>query len=181
MSFFRPEAIATVRRWGEPALYATVALGGGWQGLRLLGQGAWVGAVMLGLAAFAALALFHAVQRALVRWRGRAAGPGIVSIHEGRISYFGPEGGAIMALDALVKVEIVTTDDGPIGTDLFWLLQDESGQIVAIPGGADGTTDLLDRLGTLKGFDHIAVLSAMGSTSQGRFRLWQRPSYTVSS
>lgn len=181
MSFIRPEARAVLVRWGEPALYAAVALAGGWRGIALVAQGAWVGVVLLGLAAFAALALFHSVERALVSWRGRVAGPGIVSIQEGRISYFGPNGGAVMALDALVSVEIVTSDDGPVGTDLNWVLQDEIGQVAIIPGGAQGTTDLVDRLGTLPGFDHVAVITAMGSTGPARFRLWRRGSYVGSS
>ena len=181
MSFFRPEAVAAVRRWGEPALYAVVLFGGGWYGFALLNQGGWVGVVVLAIAAFAGLALFHAVERSIVAWRGRAQGPGVVAVQEGRISYFGPQGGAVLALDALVLIEIVTSDGGPFEVDLHWVLQDEIGQIIAIPGGAAGTQDLLDRLGSLPGFDHIAVISAMGSTQSGRFRLWRRASYVGSS
>ena len=174
MSFIRPEATAALRRYGEPALYALVAGWGLWHGLRLLGDGNWFRAVPLALGIIALLGLAGAAERALVAWRGRTAGPGTVSIKEGQIAYFGPHGGAIMALDALVSVEIETSANGPAGEDLFWLLEDELGQKVAIPGSADGAVSLLDRLGTLPGFDHMAVVSAMGSSRDARFAVWRR-------
>lgn len=175
MSFFRPEAVDAVRRYGEPAIYGVVALVGLWYGWKLLNQGAWVGAVLFAIGLFAGFGLFGTIERAIVSWRGRRHGPGVVSIHEGQISYFGPEGGAILALDALVRVEIVTTTDGPFGSDVFWHLTDELGQTAIIPGGAQDITTLLDRLGGLPGFDHIAVISAMGSTDDARFKIWSRP------
>ncbi|MEM9138581.1 MAG: hypothetical protein AAGB15_02025 [Pseudomonadota bacterium] len=180
MSFFRPEAKAALRRFGEPVLYFVVAIIGLWQGLRLINQGSWAGAVLMGLGGLAALAVFNAAERALVAWRARRAGPGLVSIQEGRIAYFGPNGGAVMALDALVRVEIITTNDGPMADDHFWQLTDETGQIAVIPGGAQDATDLLDRLGSLPGFDHMAVISAMGSTENARFLVWQKPAQVAS-
>ncbi len=78
-------------------------------------------------------------------------------------------------MDALVRVEIITTGAGPFAPDLFWHLTDEIGQTAVIPGGAKDITSLLDRLGGLPGFDHIAVISAMGSTDDARFKIWSRP------
>ncbi|MEM7060933.1 MAG: hypothetical protein AAF557_25420 [Pseudomonadota bacterium] len=175
MSFFRPEAVDAVRRYAEPVLYTVIAVAGLWRGTQLIREGAWVGAVLFTIGAFAAIALVTAIERAIVAWRGRRRGPGIVSIREGQISYFGPEGGAILAMDALVRVEIITTETGPFAPDLFWHLTDEIGQTAVIPGGAEDITTLLDRLGSLPGFDHIAVISAMGSTEQARFKIWSRP------
>ncbi len=174
MSFIRPEAAAALRRYGEPALYAAIALWGIWQGWSLLARGAWLGAVPLGIGVLAALGLAGAAERALLAWRNRSGGPGVVSIREGSIAYFGPHGGAVMALDALTSVEIVTTDAGPVAEDVFWHLTDEMGQQASIPGGAKGAEALLDRLGTLPGFDHMAVVSAMGSAENRRFAVWSR-------
>ena len=174
MSFIRPEALGALRRYGEPVAYGLVAILGIWHGFRLLNTGAWVGVVLLGIGLVAALGLFGTVERALVAWRGRKAGPGVVSVKEGQISYFGPDGGAVLALDALVRVEIITTNAGPFSQDLFWCLTDEIGQIAMIPGGAQDVTALLDRLGGLPGFDHMAVVAAMGSTDDARFKIWER-------
>ena len=175
MSFFRPEAVGTVRRIAEPLIYLAVAIFGLWRGVLLIQQGAWVGAILFGIGALAGVALITAIERSIVAWRGRKTGPGVVSIHEGQISYFGPEGGAVLALDALVKIEIITTDQGPFAQDLFWHLTDEIGQMAIIPGGATDAPDLLDRLGGLPGFNHMAVLAAMGSTDNARFQIWSRP------
>lgn len=172
MSFIRPEAATFLRQWGLPAILAVVGMALIWKGWILTAQGAWVGVVLMVLGAFCGLTLVGVVERALAGWRGRHGGPGIVTVEEGRISYFGPQGGGILALDALTLVEIVTTDNGPVGEDLCWRLADSLGQQVVIPGGAKGTQDMLDTLGTLPGFDHLAVVRAMGSTSQARFAIW---------
>lgn len=174
MSFIRPEAKDQIRRFGEPLIYLVVATWGLWTGFSAVGGGSWTGLIPLVLGLIAALALFNAVERAIVSWRTRVRGPGVVQVHEGRIAYFGPEGGAVTALDGLASVSIVTTADGPLGADLYWHLSDVEGQVMVIPGGAEGTQALLDRLGSLSGFDHMAVIQAMGSTDSAQFPLWHR-------
>ena len=170
MSFFRPEATAALRRYGEPVAYLVL---GGWgliHGTTLILRGTWTGWVLVGLGVLAALSLFGAAERALVAWRSQRAGPGTVSIREGQIAYFGPLGGAILAMDALTGVDIHNTGQG----DIIWILTDEIGQIAEIPGGADGAVALLDRLGALKGFDHGRVVSAMRTSTPQRFVIWRR-------
>ncbi|MFK7943402.1 MAG: hypothetical protein AB8B85_10895 [Paracoccaceae bacterium] len=174
MSFIRPEAATVLRTWGIPAALAIAGVAMIWHGWALAGRGAWVGFLLIALGVLSCLALFGALERAMTGWRGRHGAPGIVTVDEGRISYFAPFGGGIVALDALTRVEIVTTNHGPMEDDLFWRLSDSMGQEVAIPGGAKGVEGLLDILGTLPGFDHMAVVRAMGSTDIARFVLWQR-------
>ena len=173
MSFIRPEAEAAIRRYGELAIYGGVAIWGLWQGWTLLDRGSWVGGILIVLGALAALGLFGAVERALVAWRGRRAGPGTVNVREGQIAYFGPLGGAILAMDALTRVTIRTSPGGATG-DMFWVIEDEFGQMAEIPGGADGAVALLDRLGTLPGFDHGAVMRATASRDGGYSVVWER-------
>jgi hypothetical protein len=73
----------------------------------------------------------------------------------------------------LQKVEVVTTSDGPFAPDVFWVLHgSESG--CAVPQGATGDSQLLERLQTLPGFDNDALIAAMSSTSDQRFLCWQR-------
>ena len=104
----------------------------------------------------------------------RDKGPGIVSVQEGRISYLGPLGGAIMARDALISVDIVTSANVIRSADLHWVLTDEAHQKVAIPGSAADADKLLDALGVLPGFDHEAIVRAMKSEGNDRFRVWRR-------
>ena len=73
----------------------------------------------------------------------------------------------------LEKVELVTTGDGPFAPDVFWVLHGTGGGC-AIPQGATGEKELLERLQGLPGFDNGAVIEAMGSTSDRRFLCWQR-------
>lgn len=176
MSFIRPEAAAFLRTWGVPAAFAAGGLLLVWHGWSMTARGAWVGALLMCLGAFCCLGLVGAMERAWMAWRGRKGGPGVVTIEEGRISYFAPFGGGIVAIDALIRVEIVTNDRGPQEDDLFWRLSDSFGQEVLIPGGAKGADALLDVLGALPGFDHVAVVKAMGSTEMARFLLWENAS-----
>jgi hypothetical protein len=173
VSFVRPEAAAALRRFGEPAAYAAVAALCLWKGLALLTGGAWVGLAVLALGALAAFAVLGTAERALVARRSAPAGPGIVSVQEGRISYLGPRGGGSVAVDALVRVDILAAGD-PIG-EARWELTDEAGQRLAIPASAANAGALLDVLGGLPGFNNMAVVLAMGSEAPGRSVVWRRP------
>ena len=79
-----------------------------------------------------------------------------------------------VAWNDLQRVEILTTSDGPMSPDVFWLLHGTTGGC-AIPQGATGERALLERLQALPGFDNGQVIEAMGSTSDRRFLCWQRP------
>jgi len=53
---------------------------------------------------------------------------------------------------------------------------DESGQGgCAVPASAEGFDALLARVQQLPGFDDEAVVAAMGSSTNARFDVWQRP------
>jgi hypothetical protein len=73
----------------------------------------------------------------------------------------------------LQKVEVVTTDDGPFALDVFWVLHGTDGGC-AVPQGATGDSQLLERLQALPGFDNGAFIEAMSSTSDRRFLCWQK-------
>ncbi|TXK62143.1 hypothetical protein [Alkalisalibacterium limincola] len=77
--------------------------------------------------------------------------------------------------DRIERIFIATTDDGPVGDDVFWVFVDESGQGgCAVPASAEGFDALLERVQQLPGFDNEAVATAMGSTTNARFDVWQR-------
>ena len=73
----------------------------------------------------------------------------------------------------LQKVEVVTTSDGPFAPDVFWVLHGTEGGC-AVPQGATGDSQLLERLQALPGFDNGPVIEAMTCTSDRRFLCWQR-------
>ena len=75
--------------------------------------------------------------------------------------------------DRLVKVEIMTTDDGPFSEDVFWVLREPDRGCV-IPSGIPEAEVLTEKLQALPGFDNQAMISAMGSTENARFVVWQK-------
>jgi hypothetical protein len=172
VSFVRPEVAEAIRRYGEPAIYAAIAALCLWKGVALLAAGAWIGLAPMALGLVAAFAVLGTAERALVARRSAAAGPGIVTVQEGRISYFGPHGGATVAVDALVRVDIVTGDDD--AGDARWELTDEMGKRMSIPAGAANAGTLLDVLGGLPGFNNMAVVLAMRAEEPGRTPIWRR-------
>ena len=69
-----------------------------------------------------------------------------------------------------VYVEI--NDSGPWGADVWWLLDDKSGQTrVAFPQMATGEDLVLERLRLLPGF----AIRGMNSTQNARFMCWPTP------
>ena len=160
-----------MRRYAEPAVYAAIAALCLWKAVSLLASGSWIGLVPLALGAIAAFAVLGTAERAMVARRSALAGPGIVSVQEGRISYFGPHGGASVAVDALVRVDIVA-GDGASGAR--WELTDEAGQRLSIPASAAQAETLLDALGGLPGFNNMAVVLAMQAETPGSSPIWRR-------
>ena len=78
--------------------------------------------------------------------------------------------------DKLDAVLLETTDDGPIGTDIYWLLLSKDMTCgCLIPQGATGDKELLGKMQKrLLNFDNEMLTNAMGSTSNQRFVIWER-------
>lgn len=72
----------------------------------------------------------------------------------------------------LVKVELMTTDQGPWAMDVFWVLHGADEKGCVLPQDVDG---LLERLQALPGFDNEAVIRAMASSANARFLAWVKP------
>ena len=114
--------------------------------------------------------------------RGRRVAPArrepesrfIVHITDAEVSCERPDGKTErVGWSDLQRVEVLTTNDGPMAPDVFWLLHGtDSG--CAVPQGAKGERDLLERLQALPGFDNAKLIKAMGSTRDRRFLCWQR-------
>jgi hypothetical protein len=100
----------------------------------------------------------------------------VITLTDEGVRYRRPDGKLeSVAWDDLQAVLIETSDAGPIGTDVYWILAGKHGGCV-IPQGATGEDALLERLQALEGFDNDAVIAAMSSTDNQRFVCWRRMS-----
>jgi hypothetical protein len=96
----------------------------------------------------------------------------VVEITEFAVTCHRPDGQTeAVHWDDLQKVDILTTSDGPLAPDVFWLLHGSNGGCV-IPQGATGETELLHHLQALTDFDNGALINAMGSTQEAIFTCW---------
>jgi hypothetical protein len=96
----------------------------------------------------------------------------LVTVNEEFIQCQRPDGHVeSVRWDDLRGVVIETTDRGPFGTDVFWLLAGEKGGCI-IPMGAQGEEALLENFKRLPRFDFQGMILAMGSTENERFVVW---------
>ncbi len=108
--------------------------------------------------------------------RRKARQPDRVSFTDEIVSRVRPDGvEERIRWDELHEVGILTTDEGPMQEDVFFLLIAGDGKSgCVVPQGAEGCKRLLERLQKLPGFDNEAVIKAMGSTSNAKFVCWKR-------
>lgn len=164
MSFFRPEAMTTLRRYREIALcLAAVAFG-----LWVYSRGGLFYAVLgLSIATFS-LGLSVAAWRRL-RFAISGEAPGVLTIDEGAIAYFGPVSGGAVALSELTLIEIL-----PQEGQHAWRLSQADGHAITIPTGARGAERLFDVFGALPGARAETFIAALAHPPQGPRRLWMR-------
>lgn len=72
----------------------------------------------------------------------------------------------------LSEVAVRTTPGGPWREDVFFLLSDDRGGGVVVP--QTESSELLERLQRLPGFDNRELVRAMGSTEDELFVCWRR-------
>ncbi len=182
MSFLRPEIATSATRlfhrffthWVEAASVLVVGGLGLTSLIAGLRQGGVVAVIVgVGCIVVAGLAAVAFRRTALARRDPNAAG--VVEVHEGRVLFLAPgqDGGAVDVRE-LSRVEIVTTDTGPFGPDVFWVLTQPGQPLLTIPSEAAGTGDLFDALSALPGVSWEKVTEAMGSTDNARFLIWEK-------
>ena len=163
----RAAARLFLRRHAE--LLGALALAAG--ALGLLGRPALAGAPLaLGLLLPVLLLAALLGRDGLIRARlGRSGGAGVVAVREGRILYMGPEGGGVVDLDGLVRVDLERK-----GAGLVWHLTASDGTVLSIPAGAEGAAALPDALAVLPGFDLATSSRATGAAPGARVMLFRR-------
>ncbi len=165
MSFIRPEITEVAIRWRESLSGVGAAMLGGYlaltgtQAAKIIGTGLVIGGALLVIAG---------VQRA--RFRRGGQGPGVVSLVEGRLTYFGPHEGGAIAIADLRGVDLLT---GPRGS--AWVLDAADGAPLMIPVDAAGAEVLFDVFGALEDLDTAAMLRAVETAKPGRVMIWAKP------
>ena len=168
MTLIRPELRKAFARWRAAVLGAGIGLFGLFW-VVTSGGVLWAIGVLLLLLGIALL--WDGIRRA--RFPASGGGLGVVEIDERRISYLGPLGGGAISLDEMMRIQILTTDNGPFASDLLWQFTDRSGQRLTIPGNAEGTDGIFDALAAYKGVNYDAIVQANGSTTNQSFTIWQ--------
>ena len=165
MSFLRPEAKAQLLRWREALIGGAAALLGLWLLLTSFGLPFLFGIALALGGGWLAVA---GIQRG--RFRQGGDGPGVVRVVEGSVTYFGPWGGGVAALDRLAWLELVPAP----GAAGLWVLIDEDGQRLEIPVDARGAEALLDLFAALPGLRTGAMLRSLQVPVRERTMIWQR-------
>lgn len=169
-SFVRPEVQTFLWRWRD----VIAGVGAALVGLFLITTGAplvvalGIGGVCLGVSL-----VVNGIRR--VRFPTGGGGAGVVEVKERKITYFGPYGGGAVSLDDLDRIQIRTTDAGPASADLFWMFTTQGGELLTVPGQAEGIDTLFDALSALKEVDYAAATAAAGTTQNQLFEIWRRP------
>ncbi len=169
MSFIRDDAMVILQRWRGVLIGLAVAALGLWWVLTSTGLLGWLG--WLVIIAGAALA-FTGVQR-LRFAAGRSAtdpGPGVVTITEGQVAYFGPLTGGVVALSELVRLEIDHR-----GKPAHWHLHQQGQPVLSVPLTATNAGALFDVFAALPGLSTARLLTQMqGGRSADVVVIWQR-------
>ncbi len=165
MSFVRPEARVALWRYRE--VLSGVGLGA--LGLWLaLGRGLtiWLGYAAIGVAIGL---IVVGIQRA--RFRTGGGGPGVVSIDEGQIAYFGPLSGGVLAV---ADLERLTLD--PTAQPAHWVLESASQQPLHIPVTAEGSEQLFDVFAVLPGMKTERMLAELRGRATYPAVIWEKSS-----
>lgn len=70
------------------------------------------------------------------------------------------------------KISIITTSDGPLLPDVYWVLESDLG--LSVVPSEDKGADFLNEVNDLPGFNHQAVISAMTSVENNIFICWEK-------
>ena len=167
MSFLRPEALSTLRRWNDVLSGVVVGALGLWLATRSYGVRAQLGVVLL---LVAAALIYSGIQRA--RRPIGEGGQGVVDIHERRLTYFGPTDGGTVSLDALSHIEVFCKGEGDCASDFYWVFHEPGSPPLQVPGNAEGAQTIFDALAALSDVDFEGIIAVSKSKRASQRRIW---------
>ena len=168
-SLIRPEVRVILVRWREVIASCAVVLFGLWA----LGA---PGPVLKGIGTVAILtgAALTVIAVRRVAFTGKGDEPGVVSIDEGQIAYFGPEVGGAISVPSLAEIRLRNED-----RRFSWFLITDAGEGLAIPHGARDAALLFDVFAALPGFDVDHMLRHLRTPRPGSITVWRRSDLRV--
>ena len=162
----RPEVIAFLSRWHEAFLAVAVGGLGIYLVLTSFGILAWIGGAMIAMAPFQ---FYAGIQRG--RFRGRSGGPGVVTVTEGQVAYFGPLTGGAIALSELSRLSLDSASHPPC-----WVLEQPGQPALQVPLNAEGADALFDVFAALPGIRTDRMLEEMRRTTSPQSTvIWEKP------
>lgn len=164
MSFFRAEALGTLRQYRSFIIAGLFAV----FGFFLLFDQPGLGKIAGGLVLFMAILVAHDGYKRM-RFPAGSGGPGMVEVDERRVSYLSGTGGGAVSLDALDRVELHRNGRGRI----TWVFFAEDGML-EVPGDAMGTDKLFDALVALPGVNYAQAEAATQGKGPDLFLIWQK-------
>ncbi|HVG48174.1 MAG TPA: hypothetical protein VM899_08585 [Rubellimicrobium sp.] len=136
-----------------------------WLGLSSFGITRWV-AIALGLGGLALV--WTGAQR--LRFGRGGGGPGIVTVDERRLVYWGPLTGGVMDMDGLARLDL-----DPAARPAHWVLTSLRGERLEVPVTAQGAEALFDLFAALPGLPTETMLATLQRTSGPPVTLWRAP------
>ncbi len=169
MSFIRPSVAAHFIKWREAYLVGFVLILGLWLFLRgsatlnLILQGLGLVVAMIGI-----ILLRTTIQR--IRFKRAEMAPGIVTITEREINYFGPLTGKTISLDSLLKIELRESE----AYAAIWVMHHTEGDPMIVPTSAKGSESLFDAFTSLSGVKMDTLVMALNQTPIRNQLIWKR-------
>ncbi|MEM6324228.1 MAG: hypothetical protein AAF748_11110 [Pseudomonadota bacterium] len=161
-SLIRPDLKARLWLWREPILGGVLTLCGAAWVFTEFGLMFWVG---LAVTCAGAIVVYTGVQR--LRFQVGAGGPGVVQVTERQVTYFGPEEGGAVSIDALAQITLV-----PGKSHNAWVLRERTGLSLAIPTHASGADALFDVFASLDGIRTEHMLSQLRTPPKMPTVIW---------
>ncbi|GAA6209492.1 hypothetical protein NBRC116601_27850 [Cognatishimia sp. WU-CL00825] len=168
MSFIRPEARIFFLKWREVLIGLVVLLLGLYW---VSGSGIlrWIGvAVAIG----GGILMYTGLQRG--RFMSERGGPGIVTVDEGEVSYYGPISGGIVSMSDLTLLTLDQVSVPPV-----WVLHQIGQADIAIPVNAEGAEALFDAFASLPGIRTDHLVSSLNGRSAQPVVIWAKEALTL--
>jgi len=166
----RPEVVALFRKYAEVIAGLIIAVVGFW----LLTRTDWFWKLIGGLVMGFGLVMFTTALRRIA-FKTDQIGPGVVEVDERQISYFSAYDGGAVSIEALTRITVISSDQGPWADDMHWVLEEDGGTMLTIPNSATGTEKLFDAFSALDGVDYTMATKALGSTENDSYVIWAKP------
>lgn len=169
MSFIRPEVAEALKRWKDVVVGASIGLFGLWLATQTYGIRSQFGAALI----LVAVALIYSGLQRARRPKG-SGGPGVVEVDERQITYFGPEDGGAVSIDALSHIDVVASGEGDRASDFLWVFHQPDAPPLYVPGNAEGAQDIFDALAALPDVDFEGVIAVSKSRRAAQRRIWAK-------